>query len=465
MAALESYAEHTAGSLLLLTLECCGVREAAADAAASHVGTAVGLATLLRALPVHAAQGQRYVPDEVMAARGLTERELFVLEQDVAPVPGAASLEEQGQGAAAGAAAGAGGAGGAAGRQAAGRGGAEWRPPGTPPGPQAQAAERAALREAALRRLSGGAVLAAARASPAEASGAGAGGGVGAGAGAAAPAAPAAAPLSSGLSGRRSSAAPAPLAGAEAAEEAPRQQVGGAEAAEEAPRQLRMVGSRAVAARAPAGEGAAAPRAQARAGDHTLHFGGAQRAGGGGGEPPEGARRATLDSRSDDGASGEMGGFDASQSRLGAISAARGARAASFAPASGSAPASVWGGLPSPAAAPVRAAAAAPGARGPPLRLLKDPLVQARVRLAVGDLAAAAEAHLARARALRPALPPAALHALLPAVPAARLLARLRSQGHDVWAAGVGGPWRDTRALARLYLQLDLLRHALGGRY
>ena len=31
--------------------------------------------------------------------------------------------------------------------------------------------------------------------------------------------------------------------------------------------------------------------------------------------------------------------------------------------------------------------------------------------------------------------------------------------------AGPVGPWRDTRALARLYLQLDLLRHTLKGTY
>ena len=48
MADLESYAEATASSLAYATLEALGVRDLAADHAASHVGKAVALSTLLK---------------------------------------------------------------------------------------------------------------------------------------------------------------------------------------------------------------------------------------------------------------------------------------------------------------------------------------------------------------------------------------------------------------------------------
>jgi len=67
VAALEAYAEATHGSLLYLTLEAAGVRDVHADHAASHIGKAAGLAMVIRALPLHARLGQRYVPDDVLA--------------------------------------------------------------------------------------------------------------------------------------------------------------------------------------------------------------------------------------------------------------------------------------------------------------------------------------------------------------------------------------------------------------
>lgn len=63
---LERYAEQTASSLLYLTLECLGVRDGAADRAASHVGAAVGLATLLRGTAFHAMRQQVYLPEDLM---------------------------------------------------------------------------------------------------------------------------------------------------------------------------------------------------------------------------------------------------------------------------------------------------------------------------------------------------------------------------------------------------------------
>jgi NADH dehydrogenase [ubiquinone] 1 alpha subcomplex assembly factor 6 len=65
--ALDDYGEATAASILYLALEAVGVRSAAADEAASHVGRALSACTLLRALPVHARLGVRYIPDDVMA--------------------------------------------------------------------------------------------------------------------------------------------------------------------------------------------------------------------------------------------------------------------------------------------------------------------------------------------------------------------------------------------------------------
>ena len=63
---LRLYAERTAGSLLLLGLECAGVTNSeAAENAAAHAGTALGLATLLRGTAAHAQQGSTYLPADV----------------------------------------------------------------------------------------------------------------------------------------------------------------------------------------------------------------------------------------------------------------------------------------------------------------------------------------------------------------------------------------------------------------
>ena len=62
------YCERTAGSLLLLSLECSGQEVGEhAEWAAHHGGTALGLATLLRGTASHAAHGCTYLPAEVTA--------------------------------------------------------------------------------------------------------------------------------------------------------------------------------------------------------------------------------------------------------------------------------------------------------------------------------------------------------------------------------------------------------------
>ncbi len=65
MADLEEYAEHTASSLLYLTLESLGIRHLTADHVASHVGKATGIVTLLRATKYHASQQSLYIPLEL----------------------------------------------------------------------------------------------------------------------------------------------------------------------------------------------------------------------------------------------------------------------------------------------------------------------------------------------------------------------------------------------------------------
>lgn len=65
-AELTRYCERTAGSLLLLGLECAGVRGSdAAELAAARAGTALGMATLLRGTVLHASQNCTYLPAEV----------------------------------------------------------------------------------------------------------------------------------------------------------------------------------------------------------------------------------------------------------------------------------------------------------------------------------------------------------------------------------------------------------------
>ncbi|HEV2300044.1 MAG TPA: squalene/phytoene synthase family protein [Stellaceae bacterium] len=75
LAALEEYAEASSASLDYLALEALGVGGAAASAAAREVGIAYALAGLIRALPLHAGSGRRYIPDDVAARAGLDLRD------------------------------------------------------------------------------------------------------------------------------------------------------------------------------------------------------------------------------------------------------------------------------------------------------------------------------------------------------------------------------------------------------
>jgi NADH dehydrogenase [ubiquinone] 1 alpha subcomplex assembly factor 6 len=64
---LEEYSEETASSLLYLSLECAGIRNTNADHAASHIGKALGIATILRATPIHATKKMCYLPMDLMS--------------------------------------------------------------------------------------------------------------------------------------------------------------------------------------------------------------------------------------------------------------------------------------------------------------------------------------------------------------------------------------------------------------
>ncbi|KAI9203095.1 isoprenoid synthase domain-containing protein [Polychytrium aggregatum] len=74
---LEQYAENTAGSLINLQIESLGLRDLHADHAASHIGKAIGIVTMLRGTPFHIQSRQFYLPSEVTAKHGIVTEELF----------------------------------------------------------------------------------------------------------------------------------------------------------------------------------------------------------------------------------------------------------------------------------------------------------------------------------------------------------------------------------------------------
>ena len=71
LAALESYAEATSGTLVMLALEALGVRDEAARKAGRHVGIASALAGMMRAAPHRAAIGHLDFPASLMRDAGI----------------------------------------------------------------------------------------------------------------------------------------------------------------------------------------------------------------------------------------------------------------------------------------------------------------------------------------------------------------------------------------------------------
>jgi len=77
VAALETYAENSVSSVLYLTLECLSIKNVHADHAASHIGRAQGLATLLRAIPYQAQRNKVYIPLELLVKYKVSQNELI----------------------------------------------------------------------------------------------------------------------------------------------------------------------------------------------------------------------------------------------------------------------------------------------------------------------------------------------------------------------------------------------------
>ncbi|KAL1921258.1 uncharacterized protein VTP21DRAFT_10974 [Calcarisporiella thermophila] len=74
---METYAEHTASCLIYLSLEMLGVHDIDADHIASHLGKAVGIATMLRSLPFHASQRRLVLPVETSAKHNVSQEDVF----------------------------------------------------------------------------------------------------------------------------------------------------------------------------------------------------------------------------------------------------------------------------------------------------------------------------------------------------------------------------------------------------
>lgn len=64
---LEEYAENTASSLLYLQLEALGVTHHATEHAIGHIGKAIGITTILRAVPFNLEKRKFYLPSEIMS--------------------------------------------------------------------------------------------------------------------------------------------------------------------------------------------------------------------------------------------------------------------------------------------------------------------------------------------------------------------------------------------------------------
>lgn len=71
MRALEDYGEGTSAALLYLVLEALGVAQPGAIGAVRDIGVGYARAGLLRAMPLHAAVGRSYIPQEIAARVGL----------------------------------------------------------------------------------------------------------------------------------------------------------------------------------------------------------------------------------------------------------------------------------------------------------------------------------------------------------------------------------------------------------
>jgi 15-cis-phytoene synthase len=72
-----TYLEDTAGAMFILAAECLDAPGSDLDHAASKSGLAYGLTGLMRALPVHAARGRVYLPQDMLRSYGTTPEALL----------------------------------------------------------------------------------------------------------------------------------------------------------------------------------------------------------------------------------------------------------------------------------------------------------------------------------------------------------------------------------------------------
>ena len=77
VAYLEAYSEATSASLLYTQLDVGGVRDTGADHAASHLGKALGMVSLLRGTPHHAGSRRCYLPLDVCAKHGAVAEDVY----------------------------------------------------------------------------------------------------------------------------------------------------------------------------------------------------------------------------------------------------------------------------------------------------------------------------------------------------------------------------------------------------
>ncbi|XP_048214898.1 NADH dehydrogenase (ubiquinone) complex I, assembly factor 6 isoform X1 [Perognathus longimembris pacificus] len=74
---LENYAENTQSSLLYLTLEILGIKDLHADHAASHIGKAQGIVTVLRATPFHGSRRKVFLPMDICMLHGVSQEDFL----------------------------------------------------------------------------------------------------------------------------------------------------------------------------------------------------------------------------------------------------------------------------------------------------------------------------------------------------------------------------------------------------
>lgn len=94
LAVLEAYCEASSACLMYLAAEILGLADPAALAAIRHVGTAYGLAGMLRALPFHAAAGRGVIPEEIAAETRLDIRDYRARRGSPALVRAVAAIAE-----------------------------------------------------------------------------------------------------------------------------------------------------------------------------------------------------------------------------------------------------------------------------------------------------------------------------------------------------------------------------------